>query len=213
ETAHILLADDNTDMRDYLKRLLSTRYSVDAVTNGAAALGAAFERTPDLVLSDIMMPELDGFQLLHALRADPRTSTVPVILLSARAGEEAAIEGLKAGADDYLVKPFSGREMLARVSAHLEMAKVREKTARQERQHAERLQKLAQAALAINSILSSEEILWLITDQARTIIGAHQGITSRKTDETWAQAVHAISLSEKYAYWRDYDARPDGSGI
>jgi signal transduction histidine kinase/FixJ family two-component response regulator len=213
ETAHILLADDNTDMRDYLKRLLSTRYSVDAVTNGAAVLAAAFERTPDLVLSDIMMPELDGFQLLHALRADPRTSTVPVILLSARAGEEAAIEGLKAGADDYLVKPFSGREMLARVSAHLEMAKVREKTARQERQHAERLQKLAQAALAINSILSSEEILWLITDQARTIIGAHQGITSRKTDETWAQAVHAISLSEKYAYWRDYDVRPDGSGI
>lgn len=213
ETAHILLADDNTDMRDYLKRLLSTRYSVDAVTNGAAALGAAFERTPDLVLSDIMMPELDGFQLLHALRADPRTSTVPVILLSARAGEEAAIEGLKAGADDYLVKPFSGRELLARVSAHLEMARAREKTARQERQHAERLQKLAQAALAINSVLSSEEILWLITDQARTIIGTHQGITSRKTDETWAQAVHAISLSEKYAYWRDYDVRPDGSGI
>jgi len=213
EIPHILLADDNTDMRDYLQRLLSTRYSVDKVANGAEALAAAFQRTPDLILSDIMMPELDGFQLLHALRADPRTSAIPVILLSARAGEEAAIEGLEAGADDYLVKPFSARELLARVSAHLEMAKVRQQTTLRERQHAERLQKLAQAALAINSVLSSEEILWLITDQARAIIGAHQGITSRKASETWSQAVHAISLSEKYAYWRDYDVVLDGSGI
>lgn len=213
EIPHILLADDNSDMRDYLQRLLSTCYSVETVANGAVALAAAFQRTPDLILSDIMMPELDGFQLLHALRADPRTSTIPVILLSARAGEEAAIEGLEAGADDYLAKPFSARELLAHVSAHLEMAKMRQQTTLRERQHTERLQKLAQAALAINSVLSSEEILWLITDQARAIIGAHQGITSRKANETWSQAVHAISLSEKYAYWRDYDVSPDGSGI
>jgi signal transduction histidine kinase/CheY-like chemotaxis protein len=124
--ARILLADDNPDMRDYLKRLLSARYEVEAVTDGAAALQAAQQRPPDLVLSDVMMPELDGFGLLRELRANPRTSAIPVILLSARAGEEATIEGLTAGADDYLIKPFSAREVLARIEGRLEMARLRQ---------------------------------------------------------------------------------------
>ncbi len=124
-SARILLADDNADLRDYLTRLLRQRYEVEAVSNGAAALRAAQGRPPDLVLSDVMMPELDGFGLLRELRADPRTRTIPVILLSARAGEEATIEGLTAGADDYLVKPFSARELLARVEGRLEMARLR----------------------------------------------------------------------------------------
>ena len=98
---------------------------MEAVPDGEAALAAARARPPDLVLADVMMPRLDGFGLLSALRADPRTATIPVILLSARAGEESRVEGLEAGADDYLVKPFSARELLARVGAHLEMARVR----------------------------------------------------------------------------------------
>ncbi len=127
----ILLVDDNADMREYLRRLLSQRWTVHAVGDGTTALEMALAQPPDLVLSDVMMPGLDGFELLRALRADPRTSAVPVVLLSARAGEEAAVEGLQAGADDYLIKPFSGRELLARVSAHLEMVRLRREAANQ----------------------------------------------------------------------------------
>ena len=128
----VLLADDNADMRDYLRRLLAGDYEVSAVGDGRAALAAVAERVPDLVLTDVMMPGLDGFGLLRALRADPATAMVPVLLLSARAGEEARVEGLAAGADDYLVKPFSARELLARVSGTLNLARVRREAARRE---------------------------------------------------------------------------------
>ncbi len=123
--ATVLLADDNADMRDYLRRLLSAEYQVVAVADGEAALLATREQRPDLVVTDIMMPRLDGFGLLKALRSDAATAAVPVILLSARAGEEARVEGLQAGADDYLTKPFSARELLARVAGTLELARVR----------------------------------------------------------------------------------------
>jgi signal transduction histidine kinase/ActR/RegA family two-component response regulator len=121
----ILLADDNADMRGYIARLLAGRYDVEAVWDGVTALAAARRHRPDLVLADVMMPGLDGFGLLKALRADPGTADVPVLLLSARAGEEARVEGLQAGADDYLTKPFSARELLARVQAHLALARMR----------------------------------------------------------------------------------------
>jgi signal transduction histidine kinase len=121
----VLLADDNADMRDYVCRLLGTHYDIEPVADGQAALEAARRRRPDLVLSDVMMPGLDGFGLLHALRADPQLRELPVILLSARAGEEAKVEGLEAGADDYLVKPFSARELLARIATNLETAHIR----------------------------------------------------------------------------------------
>ncbi|CCD90227.1 putative sensor histidine kinase with multiple PAS/PAC and a response regulator receiver domain [Bradyrhizobium sp. ORS 285] len=121
----ILLADDNADMRDYVRRLLATHYDVEAVGDGEAALAAIARAKPDLVLSDVMMPRLDGIQLLARVRADAQVSTIPVILLSARAGEESRVEGMQAGADDYLIKPFSARELLARVEAHLKMARLR----------------------------------------------------------------------------------------
>ena len=121
----ILLADDNADMREYLGRLLSGRYQVEAASDGLEALKVAREHTPDLVLTDVMMPRLDGFGLLKQIRANERLKTVPVILLSARAGEEASVEGMESGADDYLIKPFSARELVARVDAHLKMARLR----------------------------------------------------------------------------------------
>jgi PAS domain S-box-containing protein len=124
-SGRVLVADDNADMRGYLLRLLGPRYDVRAVADGRQALDAALADPPDLVVSDVMMPELDGMGLLAALRAEPRTARVPVVLLSARAGEEAAVEGLAAGADDYLVKPFSAQELLARVRAHLELGRAR----------------------------------------------------------------------------------------
>ena len=131
-SARILLADDNADMRDYVNRLLSQQYEVESVPDGLAALDSARGRVPDLVLTDVMMPGLDGFGLLQALRADPQTQKVPIILLSARAGEEARVEGLEAGADDYLIKPFSARELLARVEAALKMARLRQEAMERE---------------------------------------------------------------------------------
>ncbi|MFC7534877.1 SpoIIE family protein phosphatase [Actinoplanes sp. GCM10030250] len=129
--AKVLVADDNADMRDYLARLLRTAgHHVHAVRDGQEALESARANAYDLVVSDVMMPRLDGLQLLAALRADPRTAGMPVLLLSARAGEEASIEGLEAGADDYLVKPFSAAELLARVRANVELARLRTHHAR-----------------------------------------------------------------------------------
>ncbi|MUL38278.1 hypothetical protein BWI75_18565 [Gloeocapsopsis sp. AAB1 = 1H9] len=124
-SARVLLADDNADMRDYVRRLLSQQYEVEAVSDGFAALSAVRQQVPDLILTDVMMPNLDGFGLLQAIRSDPQTREVPIILLSARAGEESRIEGLAAGADDYLIKPFSARELLARVEASLKLAQLR----------------------------------------------------------------------------------------
>lgn len=123
--ARVLLADDNADMREYLARLLLPRFSVLAVANGAKALAAARRERPDLILTDVMMPVLDGFGLLKAIREDPALHDLPVIMLSARAGEESRVEGLSAGADDYLVKPFSARELLARVAVNLELSRAR----------------------------------------------------------------------------------------
>ncbi len=123
--ARILLADDNADMREYLVRLLSHHWSVEAVNDGAEALAAARARPPELVLTDVMMPVLNGFGLLKELRADSALKEIPVIVLSARAGIESSVEGLNAGADDYLIKPFSAHELTARVQTHLRQARTR----------------------------------------------------------------------------------------
>jgi signal transduction histidine kinase len=123
--ARVLVADDNSDMRDYLVQLMGKHWEVEAAADGLAALEAVRRRVPDLVLADVMMPGLDGFELLARLRGDPVTREIPVILLSARAGEESRVEGMEAGADDYLVKPFSARELLARVGTHLRLARAR----------------------------------------------------------------------------------------
>jgi PAS domain S-box-containing protein len=149
-TARVLVADDNADMRDYLTRMLGTRYHVETVGDGRAALESITAQPPDVVLTDVMMPGLDGFGLLAAIRADDRTRALPVIVLSARAGEEARIEGLNAGADDYLVKPFSARELLARVSSQLELARLRRETEQVLRYRSEEHQTLVhQAPLGI----------------------------------------------------------------
>ena len=129
----VLVADDNADMRNYVERLLrASGFRVEAVTDGEKALAAARRLKPDLILSDVMMPELDGFGLLTAVRKDPELHDTPVLLLSARAGEEAKVEGLSAGADDYLIKPFSARELLARVGVKLQLARRRRERSERE---------------------------------------------------------------------------------
>jgi signal transduction histidine kinase len=123
--SRIVLADDNADMRGYVAELLGRHYDIEAVADGQQALEAARRDPPALVISDVMMPRLDGLGLLQALRSDQALRDVPLILLSARAGEDARIEGLGAGADDYVVKPFAARELLARVGALLELTRTR----------------------------------------------------------------------------------------
>ena len=130
----ILLADDNADMRDYVRSLLEPRYEVRAVRDGEEALAAIRDERPDLIVTDVMMPRLDGFGLIAALRANLDTASIPTIVLSARAGEEARVEGLAAGADDYLIKPFGARELIARIDSALALADVRRAAAFREGQ-------------------------------------------------------------------------------
>ncbi len=154
EGSRVLLADDNADMRQYVSRLLSKHLRVEAVADGAAALAAIRANRPDLVLTDVMMPELDGFGLLKAIREDPELRALPVIMLSARAGEEARIEGLDAGADDYLIKPFSARELTARVHANLKLANVRR----------ESMAALAESEQRFRNMAENSPVMMWITD-------------------------------------------------
>ncbi|WP_243147618.1 response regulator, partial [Scytonema sp. UIC 10036] len=168
-SARILVVDDNADMREYMKRLLKQSYDVEAVEDGIAALSAIQQYLPDLVLTDVMMPRLDGFGLLQELRTNPQTRELPIILLSARAGEESRIEGLQAGADDYLTKPFSTRELLARIEASLKMAQIRKEAALREqalRLTAETAQKEAEAtAQRLSHILESMSDAFVALDR------------------------------------------------
>jgi len=174
----VLVADDNADMRQYLHRLLKEFYEVETVSNGADALCAISRRLPDLVLSDVMMPVMDGFALLRSIREDPSTASVPVILLSARAGEESQVEGLEIGADDYLIKPFSARELIARVSAALKIAKLRatsESLIRQERARLLEVLKQAPAFFALlqgpDHVITMVNSLYLRLINNRDVIG------------------------------------------
>ncbi len=146
ERPRVLVVDDNADMREYVAGLLTRDYAVETAADGQAALDKAIRLLPDLVLTDVTLPKLDGFGLLAALREHSATLHVPVVMLSARAGEEATVEGLEAGADDYLVKPFSGRELLARVRANLELDRVRRVASELERSRAllDQAERLAQ---------------------------------------------------------------------
>ncbi|WP_240807872.1 ATP-binding protein [Polyangium spumosum] len=166
--ACILLADDNADMRAYVGRILGERWKVEAVADGAEALEAARRARPDLVLTDVMMPNLDGYGLLRALREDAATRDVPVIMLSARAGEESRVEGLSAGADDYLPKPFSARELTARVAIHLKLAELR-KRAVEER--AKMYALFEQAPVAIAVMRGAEHVYELANPRFQVMAG------------------------------------------
>lgn len=164
----IILADDNADMRDYVRRLLletPNNWEVLVAANGQEALLLAKAKHPDLILTDVMMPELDGFGLLKEIRNDKILRTTPIIFLSARAGEEALVQGIERGADDYLIKPFSAKELIARVSTQLEMSSMREESALQ-----------AQANLAKSQFLAN------MSHEIRTPLGVILGFAELMLD-------------------------------
>jgi PAS domain S-box-containing protein len=159
--SHILWVDDDADMRQYVQRLLGGRYDVETVADGQAALEASRSRRPDLVLTKMMMPRLDGFELVRALRHEPATRSLPIILLLSRVGEEGPVEGLENEVDDYLIKPFSAQELTARIGLHLELARMRAEMTRRER--TKREAEVAQARL--REILNSSSDGVFVLDQ------------------------------------------------
>ncbi len=186
ERPRVLVADDNADMRQYLVRLLAEHFRTEAVPDGEAALAAARVSVPDLILSDVMMPRLDGFGLLRALRADPRTGGVPVIMLSARAGEESRVEGMEAGADDYLVKPFGARELLARVRAHLQMARMRQEANASLREGEERLRMALTAARMVAWELDFATSAIVLSDNAADVFGLSPATQLARCEQVFA---------------------------
>jgi PAS domain S-box-containing protein len=169
----VLLADDNADMRGYVQRLLQAEgFLVTSVADGEAALAAARAYPPDLIISDVMMPRLDGFGLLAEVRADPTIASTPFLLLSARAGEEARVEGLEAGADDYLIKPFSARELATRVRATLSLARDRREALLRRSQEQ---QTLKLTLLASQHATSNPDAVMLATAEA---LGLYLGASS-----------------------------------
>ncbi|MFC0028328.1 SpoIIE family protein phosphatase [Micromonospora chaiyaphumensis] len=161
----ILVADDNADLREHVSRLLSPAYEVVTVPDGVEALRLAVDSPFDLVLTDVMMPRLDGFGLVTALRANPVTRHVPIVLLSARAGAAEEVAGLSVGADDYLTKPFSSQELIARVRANVELGQLRGQIIR-------RLRALADAAVAINTARSTTEVVQVAARHALSLAEA-----------------------------------------
>jgi signal transduction histidine kinase/DNA-binding response OmpR family regulator len=173
--SRVLVVDDNSDMRDYICRLLQPRHDCATAANGEAALEQIREQRPDLLLTDIMMPKLDGFGLIAAIRLDPALRDLPVIVLSARAGEEESVDGITAGADDYLAKPFSARELIARVDGVLATARMRRLMGEALREEAESLEILNRVGTAVASELDLGRAVQVVTDAATRLTGAAFG--------------------------------------
>jgi len=155
----ILVVDDNADMRAYLTRLLNPHFNVKTARNGAEAIEQLADNVPELILSDIMMPVMDGKELLRQVKQNPATAHIPLIFLSARAGQEARIDGLEAGADDYLVKPFSGPELLSKVRTQITLDQSR-------RQVGVRLQNLVQNAPVAMMLMKGSDLTIDLINQA-----------------------------------------------
>jgi PAS domain S-box-containing protein len=162
QRGYVVIAEDHEETRTYLCHVLERAgFTVDALADGRAALSSCQMRTPDVLVSDVRMPGLTGFELIERLRSDERTSVIPVLLLSAHGGEESRIDGIGAGADDYLVKPLSSRELIARVDGAVRLGRLRHETARREQADLDALFSMAPDGLVVvgpkGQILSANE--------------------------------------------------------
>jgi PAS domain S-box-containing protein len=177
--ARILVVDDNPDIRLFVSRLLGKQFEVETANDGRQALASIRRKRPDLVLSDVMMPEMNGLELLRALKSEPDTKSIPVILLSGRAGEDSRVEGLESGADDYLTKPFGPRELLARIAVHLGAAR----SAAKREQELKAETQAAQASLAQVLANISDGIIQVNREGLCTFVNARAGEIVGKTPE------------------------------
>ncbi len=204
----ILVVDDNADMRAYVAQLLSRHYDVEDAADGASALEAALRCPPDLILSDIAMPGLDGLSLVRALRAHEATRATCVVLVSAERGEDVPAHGFEIGADDYVVKPFSPRELRARVAAHVATARVRREAARREaaaREDAERAsRRAAEAEMRLVAASEAERRLFLLSEALR---GSTWEVDVATRRVRWGESVAALAgfasrdLSDPFGTW------------
>jgi signal transduction histidine kinase/serine phosphatase RsbU (regulator of sigma subunit)/FixJ family two-component response regulator len=167
----ILVVDDNADMRKYLKRVLGAFWHVEVARNGTEALRRVAAHPPALVISDVMMPDLDGVGLVRALRAEPRSAQTAIVLLSARAGTEAALEGLEAGADDYLVKPFSSAALIGRVNVLLDAVTRREALGEANRVRTQQLSRLSALAAAMTAAQTTDDTVTAIWQHGQEHFG------------------------------------------
>ena len=179
--ARILVVDDNADMRGYVARLLAGRWTVSTATDGRQAMEMIASHRFDLVISDVMMPGMDGFQLLRAIKSDPMSAELPVVLLSARAGEESRVDGFSAGADDYIVKPFTAQQLIAQVHAQLTIAHARRASAQErERQRENLLSLFMKAPNPIVILRGSDHVIELANPAACAIWGRrHDEVINR----------------------------------
>ncbi len=202
--AKILLADDNADMRGYISRLLTQNgYAVETAADGQAALEKlqnSDTNLPDLILTDVMMPRLDGFQFLKEIRKDARMREIPVIMLSARAGEESKIEGFEAGADDYLIKPFSARELLARVNSVIELAKMRRMIEAALQKSEAEFRQLANAVPQIVWVTGEEGKLTYVNEQWIEYTGLDLEKTAQP--ERITETIHPDDRKKVFGEWR-----------
>ncbi|HZU26708.1 MAG TPA: ATP-binding protein, partial [Bryobacteraceae bacterium] len=221
----ILLADDNADMREHVRHILGDDYDLLTADDSHRALQLIREDPPDLLLTDIMMPGLDGFELLKAVREDAATHTLPVIFISARAGEDMRVEGLQAGADDYLVKPFTAGELRARVGAHVKMALARRRASEREaalRGEAEAARdRVVQVLESITDAFVALDRDWRITDvnseavrlngmRREDMLGRNHwelfpetvGTVIHRELQTVAEQRVAVEFENYYAPWR-----------
>lgn len=190
----VLVVDDNPDMRRHLQTILEKKYNIITAENGAIALKKIKQHRINLVLSDIMMPVIDGITLVKELKKQPETAMLPVILLTARAGEESRIRGYETGADDYLVKPFSAKELMARINSQIKITKTRNHLRSQFRNL------FLKAPVAIMIVRNENLIIELANESMLRLLGKE---AAELTDRPLPDALRGISTEEDIRRMRE----------